>query len=58
MHCETSGNRRRHIGGTGRLEISYSKLRKNPYSAWWKPMAEAPPVTDRIAIATPLQPGS
>jgi hydrogenase maturation protease len=39
-----------------RLGISYSKLRKNPYSAWWKPMAEAPPVSDRIAIATPVQP--
>ena len=41
-----------------RLSISYSKLRKSGYSAWWEPMAEAPPVTDRIAIATPLQPRS
>ena len=38
-----------------RLGISYSKLRKKPYSAWWEPTAEAPPVTDRSAIATPLQ---
>ncbi len=39
-----------------RLGTSYRKLRKNPYSAWWNPMAEAHPVSDRIAIATPAQP--
>ncbi|MFZ1918235.1 MAG: hydrogenase maturation protease [Terriglobales bacterium] len=39
-----------------RLGTSYTNLRKKTYSAWWKPMAEAPPVTDRIAIATPVQP--
>ncbi len=41
-----------------RLGISHSKLRKKPYSAWWEPMAEARPLTDRSAIATPLQPRS
>ncbi len=39
-----------------RLGISCSNLRKNDYSAWWKPMAEAPLVSDHIAIATPVQP--
>ncbi len=41
-----------------RLGIFYSKLRKSTYSAWWKPIAEAPPVNDRTAIATPIQPGT
>ncbi len=38
-----------------RLGISYSKLRKEPYSAWWKPMAETPLVADCVAIGTPLE---
>ncbi|MGB9234244.1 MAG: hydrogenase maturation protease [Terriglobales bacterium] len=37
-----------------RLGISYLKLRKNPYSAWWKPLAETPLITDRVANATPI----
>lgn len=41
-----------------RLGISYTNLRKKTYSAWWKPMAEAPPVRDHIAIATPVQPAT
>jgi hydrogenase maturation protease len=41
-----------------RLGISYTNLRKKPYSAWWKPIAEAPPVSDRVAIATPVQPAT
>jgi len=32
------------------------KIAQEPYSAWWKPMAEALPVADRAAIATPVQP--
>jgi len=27
-----------------RLGFSYSELRKNPYSAWWEPLAEALPI--------------
>lgn len=30
-----------------RLDFSYSKLRAEPFSAWWKPMAEALPITNR-----------
>lgn len=30
-----------------RLTISHSQLRPEPFSAWWKPMAEALPVTSR-----------
>ena len=30
-----------------RLKIPYLKLRAEPFSAWWKPMAEALPVTNR-----------
>jgi hydrogenase maturation protease len=34
-----------------RLGISYSKLRKEPYSAWWNPIAEAHPAATRVAKA-------
>jgi hydrogenase maturation protease len=31
-----------------RLNISYFKLRAEPFSAWWKPLAEALPITGPI----------
>jgi hypothetical protein len=32
-----------------RLNISYSKLHAKSFSAWWKPLAEALPVTESEA---------
>lgn len=37
-----------------RLGISYWKLRNEPFSAWWNPIAEAHPADDRIATAAPV----
>jgi hydrogenase maturation protease len=36
------------LGELDELGISYSKLRNEPYSAWWNPMAEAHPVPNRV----------
>jgi hydrogenase maturation protease len=40
-----------------RLDISYSKLRTESFSAWWKPMAEVLPVTHRIGELAPALDG-
>jgi hydrogenase maturation protease len=40
-----------------RLGFSWSKLRKEPFSAWWNPLAEALPVIG-VASATPVPSGS
>ncbi len=37
-----------------RLGISYSKSRKEPYSAWWSPLAEAHPASDSCPNALPV----
>ena len=37
-----------------RLGISYRELRKETFSAWWNPIAEALPADDSIAIAPPV----
>lgn len=37
-----------------RLGISYWRLRKEPFSAWWNPIAEAHPADDGIAIVSPV----
>jgi hydrogenase maturation protease len=40
-----------------RLNISYSKLCAEPFSDWWKPLAEALPVTNRAGRLTPTLAG-
>jgi hydrogenase maturation protease len=40
-----------------RWGISYSKLRAEPFSAWWKPISEALPVTDRTGSLDPALSG-
>jgi hydrogenase maturation protease len=40
-----------------RWGISYSKLRAEPFSAWWKPIPEALPITDRTGSLDPALSG-
>jgi len=41
-----------------RLKISYCRSRREPFSAWWKPMSGELPVTDRTATLQPTPVGS